>query len=162
MFSLNCIWRLQCEHHLLILILLIFALEYSLLLSSGGTWTEGAAFARMAISYAVEYKQLTVCTMYSVQLCPNPVQVKICICKLLGLVGSVLGLWYSRFPKQTKQTKSTPSAQFMFYLWRRLTNNSRNLHVDLSHKRFHTQQIFHLPISLHFSKILRNFTYPAN
>jgi hypothetical protein len=52
MFSLNCFWRFQCEHNLLILILLIFALEYSLLLSSVGNWTEGAAFARMAISYA--------------------------------------------------------------------------------------------------------------
>jgi hypothetical protein len=60
---------LKCEHHIL-----IFSLEFSLVLNSGGTLTKGAVFARMVISYTVEYTQLTICTVYSVvQLGPSPV-----------------------------------------------------------------------------------------
>ena len=87
MFSLKCFW-LQCEPHFLILIFLIFDLEFLLVLSSGGTLTEVSAFARMAISCTVEYKQLTICTVYSGQLGPNPVHETNlhCNCKVLGLV----------------------------------------------------------------------------
>ena len=78
MFSLKCFW-LQCEHHLVFLILLILDLEFSLVLSSGGSLTEGAAFARMIISCTVEYKQLTICTVYSVQLGQTMFMKQICI-----------------------------------------------------------------------------------
>ena len=82
MFSLKS-FRLQFEHHLIIIILLIFYLEFSLFLSSGGALTEGAAFARIVISCTVEYKQLT-----SVQLGPNPFhETNLHLnCKVLGLV----------------------------------------------------------------------------
>ena len=87
MFSLKS-FRLQFEHHLIIIILLIFYLEFSLFLSSGGALTEGAAFARIVISCTVEYKQLTMCTVYSVQLGPNPFhETNLHLnCKVLGLV----------------------------------------------------------------------------
>jgi hypothetical protein len=67
-------------------------LEFSLVFSSGGTLTEGAVFARMVVSCTVEYRQLTICTVYSVvQLGPNPVHETSkpnlhFNCKVIGLV----------------------------------------------------------------------------